>query len=100
VRIPAIAEVDESLGDWTRVAGTSYWPDRYSLAELEERRAQVGSAVWLTQYQQSPELAEASEFFPRDILRGYRVTGAGFELLDLVAPRTLPAAAGGHIRNS
>jgi predicted phage terminase large subunit-like protein len=94
VRIPAIAEVDEQLGDWTRVAGTSYWPDRYSLEELTERRAQVGSAVWLTQYQQAPELAEASEFFPRDILRSYRVTGAGFELLDPVAPRILSPQQG------
>jgi hypothetical protein len=60
VLIPAIAEVDEVLGDWHRTAGTSYWPDRYSLEELTERRAQLGSAIWLTQYQQSPELAAQS----------------------------------------
>jgi predicted phage terminase large subunit-like protein len=94
VRIPAIAEADEQLGDWHRDAGTSYWPDRYSLAELEERRARVGSAVWLTQYQQAPELVAGSAFFPPGILRGYRLTGAGFELLDPTFPRTLPAARG------
>jgi predicted phage terminase large subunit-like protein len=94
VRIPAIAEVDEQLGDWKREAGTSYWPERYSPQELEERRAQVGSHTWLTQYQQMPELAEASEFFPREILRNYRLAGAKFELLDPTSSRTLDPQRG------
>jgi predicted phage terminase large subunit-like protein len=94
VRIPAIAEADEQIGDWTRAAGTSYWPERYSLNEFEERRAQVGSAVWLTQYQQAPELVDASEFFPREILRSYQLAGGRFELMDPVSPRTLDAQRG------
>jgi predicted phage terminase large subunit-like protein len=92
--IQAIAESDEDWGSWKRQAGESYWPERFPIRDLEARRAQVGSAVWLTQYQQAPELAEASEFFPRDILRSYRLTAAGFELLDPVAPRMLPPQQG------
>jgi predicted phage terminase large subunit-like protein len=51
VSLPALAEDDDPLG---RSLGEALWPERFSAAELEATRAQVGSYVWSALYQQSP----------------------------------------------
>jgi predicted phage terminase large subunit-like protein len=49
--LPALAEDDDPLG---RKPGEALWPERFSAAELEATREQVGSYVWSALYQQSP----------------------------------------------
>ncbi len=51
VSLPALAEDDDALG---REPGEALWPERFSAAELEATREQVGSYVWSALYQQSP----------------------------------------------
>jgi predicted phage terminase large subunit-like protein len=51
VSLPALAEDDDVLG---RTPGEALWEERFSAAELEATREQVGSYVWSALYQQSP----------------------------------------------
>ncbi len=56
--LPAIAEHDESF----RREGEALWPERYGLAELANKRTEVGGRVWASQYQQRPAAAEGAIF--------------------------------------
>jgi predicted phage terminase large subunit-like protein len=51
VNLPAIAEEDDPLG---RAPGEALWPERFPLAELEERRVSMGSRAFGAQFQQQP----------------------------------------------
>ena len=51
VNLPAIAEVNDILG---REPGEPIWPARMSIAELNDRRAMMGSAAFEAQFQQNP----------------------------------------------
>jgi len=52
VRLPAIAEENDPLG---RAPGEALWPERMSLAELEQRRVSMqSSAAFSAQFQQDP----------------------------------------------
>ncbi len=65
--LPAIAEVDESF----RRAGEALWPTKYPLEALEETRGEVGSATFVSLYQQRPAAAEGA-IFKREWWRYYR----------------------------
>ena len=56
--LPAIAERDESF----RRAGDALWPERYPLSELEKIRNEIGSAAFMSLYQQRPAAAEGVIF--------------------------------------
>lgn len=56
--LPAIAERDESF----RVAGGALRPEKFPLSILDQRRKEVGSAVWASLYQQRPSAAEGTTF--------------------------------------
>lgn len=92
VSLPAIAEEDErGPFGWQRDAGEALWPDRYSVADLEATKLDVGSYFWSALYQQRP--APASGFiFHREMLRRYERTGDAFVLYDEGGPRTVLAA--------
>jgi predicted phage terminase large subunit-like protein len=51
VRLPALAEELDPLG---REVGAPLWPERISLAEIEQRRAMMGSFAFAAQFQQDP----------------------------------------------
>ena len=56
--LPAIAESDESF----RRAGEALWPGKFSLADLEQTRKEIGGAAWAALYQQRPAAAEGAVF--------------------------------------
>ncbi len=56
--LPAIAERDESF----RRAGEALWPEKFSLADLEQTRKEIGGAAWAALYQQRPAAAEGAVF--------------------------------------
>ena len=60
VSLPAIAGENDPLG---REVGAPIWPDRMSLAELNDRKAMMGSAAFSAQFQQNP-LPAGSRLFP------------------------------------
>ena len=62
VNLPALAETDDQLG---REEGEALWPARYPLETLERIREAIGSAAWLSLYQQRPQAAEGG-IFKRD----------------------------------
>lgn len=64
IRIPAVAEEDDILG---RAVGQPLWPERYSLADLEETKRIVGEREWHAKYQQRPAPEEGAiyRWFPR-----------------------------------
>ena len=51
IRLPALAEADDSLG---REEGEALCPERYPAPVLERIRDAVGTSVWQSLYQQSP----------------------------------------------
>jgi predicted phage terminase large subunit-like protein len=59
VNLPAIAEDRDPLG---RAPGEALWPERFSLAELEERRVSMGSRAFESQFQQRPVPAGGAMF--------------------------------------
>jgi predicted phage terminase large subunit-like protein len=65
--LAAIAEHDESF----RREGEALWPERYPLSELKKIRNDIGSAAFITLYQQRPTAAEGV-IFRRDWWRSYR----------------------------
>jgi len=58
VNYPAIAETDEPH----RRRGEALHPERYDLAELEQKRTVLGSHKWAALYQQRPSPAEGGLF--------------------------------------
>lgn len=68
VRMPAICD-DPATDPLGRALGEPLWPERYSLAELEKRRAEMslalGSVVWDAQAQQRTYPVEGGAF-PED----------------------------------
>lgn len=71
IRLPAIAEDDDPLG---RQPGEPLWPERFSLAELEQIRSlQCSGYSWASLYQQSPAPLEGGlfkrEWFKRRVER-------------------------------
>ena len=54
LNLPAIAEENDVLG---RKAGEALWPERYPLATLEKIRTVIGSAAFVSLYQQRPSAA-------------------------------------------
>lgn len=42
--------------------GESYWPERWPLERLLERKKEVGLHAWMSQYMNDPSLEEAQEF--------------------------------------
>jgi predicted phage terminase large subunit-like protein len=67
VNLPALAETDDPLG---RAEGEALWPARYPLETLERIREAIGSAAWLSLYQQRPQAAEGG-IFKRDWWRSF-----------------------------
>jgi predicted phage terminase large subunit-like protein len=51
VRLPAFAEAGDPLN---RSLGEPLWPERFDVAELEQRRTAMGSRAFETQYQGNP----------------------------------------------
>jgi len=58
LNLPAIAEQDEPF----RKAGEALWPERYPLATLEKIRTVIGSAAFVSLYQQRPSAATGNVF--------------------------------------
>lgn len=58
VRLPAVAEEDEPQ----RKKGEPLWPEKFSLANLDNIRNTVGLYDWVSLYQQSPITSESQEF--------------------------------------
>jgi predicted phage terminase large subunit-like protein len=56
--LPAIAEKDETF----RRAGEALWPEKYPLPVLEKIRVAIGSAAFISLYQQRPSAAEGAVF--------------------------------------
>jgi predicted phage terminase large subunit-like protein len=59
ISLPAIAEENDPLG---REEGAPLWPQRYPLEVLERIREAIGSAAWLSLYQQRPSAATGNVF--------------------------------------
>ena len=57
--LPAIAEPGDLLG---RVEGEPLWPRHFGLEELERWRNQMGTQMWLAEYQQRPVADEGGVF--------------------------------------
>ena len=58
LNLPAIAEQDEPF----RKAGEALWPERYPLATLEKIRTVIGSAAFISLYQQRPSAVSGAVF--------------------------------------
>jgi predicted phage terminase large subunit-like protein len=58
ITLRAIAEDDDPLG---RKPGEALWPERYSVAALEDIRAALPARWWSALYQQRPTSAEGAE---------------------------------------
>ena len=67
VSLPALAETGDQLG---RSEGAALWPQRFPLSGLERIRNAIGSAAWLSQYQQRPA-PEGGAIFKRDWFKSY-----------------------------
>jgi hypothetical protein len=59
LRLPAIAEENDALG---REPGTALWPDRYPLDVLQKIRTVIGTAAFVSLYQQRPSAARGNVF--------------------------------------
>lgn len=68
LRIPALCD-DPDNDPLERVAGESYWPERWTTKRLEQAQREAsllhGDQVWLAQYQQTPRRA-AGGMFPEE----------------------------------
>jgi predicted phage terminase large subunit-like protein len=78
LNLPAIAEQDEPF----RKAGEALWPQRYPLATLEKIRTVIGSAAFVSLYQQRPSAAEGA-IFQRAWWRTYSEPPADFKRIVL-----------------
>jgi predicted phage terminase large subunit-like protein len=58
LNLPAVAEQDEPF----RKVGGALWPQRYPLATLEKIRTVIGSAAFISLYQQRPSAASGAVF--------------------------------------
>ena len=67
ISMPAIAETD---GGW-RVEGDALWPERYPLETLARIREAVGTAAWISLYQQRPAPEEGA-IFKKDWFKSVR----------------------------
>jgi predicted phage terminase large subunit-like protein len=74
LNLPAVAEQDESF----RKAGDALWPEKYPLDTLEKIRTVIGSAAFISLYQQRPQAAEGS-IFQRTWWRRYSETPKEFK---------------------
>lgn len=61
INIPAIANEDDVLG---RGVGEALWPERWSVAALEQKRQEVGSLAFACQYQGDPAPRGGTLFKP------------------------------------
>jgi predicted phage terminase large subunit-like protein len=73
--LPAIAEIDEEIAvadgrTHVRRAGEALHPEREPLEELEKLQKELGSAVFVGQYQQAP-IAPGGSMIPQSWLRYY-----------------------------
>jgi hypothetical protein len=66
INFPAIAETTE---DW-RTEGQALWPARFPLETLARIREAIGSAAWISLYQQRPAHEEGA-IFKRDWFPSY-----------------------------
>jgi hypothetical protein len=58
ISMPAVAETDETF----RRAGEALWPERYPLPVLEEIKKSIGSAAFVSLYQQRPVASGGAVF--------------------------------------
>jgi len=70
ISLPALAEENDPLG---RAVGQPLWPDRYSLAKIEEFQKLNGSAWFSSLYQQRPMPSNSRVFKLTDFGR-YKIT--------------------------
>jgi predicted phage terminase large subunit-like protein len=75
--LAAIAEHDECF----RREGEALWPERYPLSELDKIRNDIGSAAFITLYQQRPAAAEGV-IFRREWWRYYREQPACMRVIE------------------
>lgn len=68
ISFPMIAEEDELY----RKKGEPLWPEKYSIEECETIKAQSGSQVWASLYQQRPAPAEGAIFL-KSYMRYYEI---------------------------
>ena len=68
LRLPALAEENDLLG---RQPGEALWPERYSVADLAQKKRDMGSWLFSAEYQQQPIPAEGN-LFKACWLRHYR----------------------------
>lgn len=67
IKFSAIAEEDEEY----RKAGEPLWPDKFSIAQLENIKNTIGVYDWSSLYQQEPILSENAEF-KQEYFRHYK----------------------------
>lgn len=102
ISLPAIAEADECIylpddpdtPAWTRKAGESLWPWRFSVADLERVRDDLGGPEghwWLAMYQQRPTPLGGGILKP-DQFRRFRIVEDGYLLDRPDGPRLVPTA--------
>lgn len=102
ISLPAIAEQDEELflpddpdtPAWTRKAGEPLWPERFSVADLERVRDDLGGSEghwWTALYQQRPAPIGGGILKP-DQFRRFRIVEDGY-LLDTPAEPVLVSAS-------
>jgi predicted phage terminase large subunit-like protein len=102
ISLPAIAEHDEEIylpddpttPAWTRKAGESLWPWRFSVADLERVRDDLGGPEghwWTAMYQQRPVPVGGGILKPEQ-LRKFRVVEGGYLLDAPAGPRLIGTA--------
>lgn len=74
IRMPAIAEHDMSFDGHIYKAGEALWPDKYSLEEMMNTKASLGTHFEPI-YQQNPQAAEGNIFKHKYWKRAYTVPG-------------------------
>jgi predicted phage terminase large subunit-like protein len=79
LRLPAMAEENDALG---RESGAALWPERYPLDVLEKIKATIGSAAFVSLYQQRPSAATGNVFL-REWWRSYSEPPAEFKRIVL-----------------
>ena len=85
--LPALG--DDDLGDpLGRQPGEALWPERYDADALNQRRREMGSRLFASEYQQQPTPASGS-IFKREWFRYWRPLGDGS--YDLGSGRVVPS---------